>query len=71
MVIEKPPWALGLVLSALPLSLVGAIGGLYLFHATLSVPSFIGIIAVSGLIARLLQLRQPVFQFADVELLRL
>src|SRR5262249_45886429 len=40
------------ILSALPLSLVGAFSGLYLFHASLSVPSFIGIIALSGLVGK-------------------
>ncbi|HEY7062069.1 MAG TPA: efflux RND transporter permease subunit [Chloroflexota bacterium] len=40
------------ILSALPLSLVGAFGGLYVFQNTLSVPSFIGIIALAGLVGK-------------------
>jgi HAE1 family hydrophobic/amphiphilic exporter-1 len=40
------------ILSALPLSLIGALGGLYVFQNTLSVPSFIGIIALSGLVGK-------------------
>jgi hydrophobic/amphiphilic exporter-1 (mainly G- bacteria), HAE1 family len=41
-----------LILTALPLALVGALLGLLVFQQTLSVPSFIGIIALFGLVGK-------------------
>jgi HAE1 family hydrophobic/amphiphilic exporter-1 len=41
-----------LILTALPLALVGALLGLLVFGQTLSVPSFIGIIALFGLVGK-------------------
>jgi hydrophobic/amphiphilic exporter-1 (mainly G- bacteria), HAE1 family len=41
-----------LILSALPLASVGGFLGLLIFHQTLSVPSFIGLIALFGLVGK-------------------
>ena len=41
-----------LILTALPLATVGAFLGLLVFHQTLSVPSFIGLIALFGLVGK-------------------
>ncbi|MCC7103740.1 MAG: efflux RND transporter permease subunit [Chloroflexi bacterium] len=41
-----------LIITALPLATVGAFLGLLLFHQTLSVPSFIGLIALFGLVGK-------------------
>ena len=41
-----------LILTALPLATVGAFLGLLVFHQTLSVPAFIGLIALFGLVGK-------------------